>query len=100
MKIEYCLSDDLRVITHGINGEIWIWAYPIDTLNVALEVAENIINGATTIDYEQVESVHIVSDTTGKEILTCAPDDLDYEDWNFNEDEGFDPYMGCYTDDC
>ena len=22
------------------------------------------------------------------------------EDWGYNEDEGFDPYLGCYTDDC
>lgn len=21
-------------------------------------------------------------------------------DWGFNEDMGYDPYMGCYTDDC
>ena len=21
-------------------------------------------------------------------------------DWNYNEDEGFDPYEGCYTYDC
>ena len=27
-------------------------------------------------------------------------DDPDFEDWGFNEDDGFDPYMGCYTDDC
>jgi len=23
-----------------------------------------------------------------------------YEDWGYNEDEGFDPYAGCYTWDC
>ena len=22
------------------------------------------------------------------------------EDWGYDEDMGFDPYMGCYTDDC
>ena len=22
------------------------------------------------------------------------------EDWSYNEDEGFDPYLGCYTEDC
>lgn len=26
-------------------------------------------------------------------------EDLD-EDWGYNEDMGFDPYLGCYTDDC
>lgn len=24
----------------------------------------------------------------------------DYPELDFNEDFGFDPYMGCYTDDC
>ena len=28
-------------------------------------------------------------------------DEDDYDpDWGYNEDMGFDPYMGCYTDDC
>lgn len=26
-------------------------------------------------------------------------EDYDY-DWGYNEDEGFDPYEGCYTWDC
>ena len=26
-------------------------------------------------------------------------EDYDY-DWGYNEDEGFDPYMGCYSYDC
>lgn len=28
-----------------------------------------------------------------------APED-EPEDWGYNEDEGFDPYEGCYTWDC
>ena len=27
-------------------------------------------------------------------------EDLDDCDWGYNEDMGFDPYLGCYTDDC
>ena len=28
-------------------------------------------------------------------------DEDDYDcDWGYNEDMGFDPYMGCYSDDC
>lgn len=29
-------------------------------------------------------------------------DDEPYEDddWGYNEDEGFDPYLGCFTGDC
>lgn len=26
--------------------------------------------------------------------------DGSYEDWGYNEDEGFDPYSGTYTYDC
>lgn len=26
--------------------------------------------------------------------------DSDYDDWGYNEDCGFDPYLGCFTDDC
>ena len=27
-------------------------------------------------------------------------DEEDEPDWDYNEDMGFDPYLGCYTDDC
>lgn len=27
-------------------------------------------------------------------------DDGAYDDWGYNEDEGFDPYLGEYTWDC
>ena len=42
---------------------------------------------------------------TGELYATCWGDDEfipeeDYGDWDYNEDEGFDPYMGEYTWDC
>ena len=27
-------------------------------------------------------------------------EEMGWTDWGYNEDMGFDPYMGCYTDDC
>ena len=33
------------------------------------------------------------------EYLDDEGEDYDY-DWGYNEDEGFDPYAGCYTWDC
>ena len=27
-------------------------------------------------------------------------EDDEFLDWDYNEDMGFDPYLGCYTDDC
>ena len=42
---------------------------------------------------------------TGEVYASCSWDDEsipeeDYSDWDYNEDEGFDPYLGQYTWDC
>lgn len=45
---------------------------------------------------------------TGELYATCSWDEEDvpeedygtWDDWGYNEDEGFDPYMGEYTWDC
>ena len=37
-------------------------------------------------------------DPTEDELLPEDAEDLG--DWDYNEDMGFDPYLGCYTDDC
>lgn len=29
-----------------------------------------------------------------------SSEDFEDSDWGYNEDEGFDPYEGCYTYDC
>lgn len=29
-----------------------------------------------------------------------AAEEMGWDDWGYNEDMGYDPYMGCYTDDC
>lgn len=54
------------------------------------------------MDYEmdfddQMEDMY--EDMEGFEYLESEVDDCDY-DWGYNEDEGFDPYAGCYTWDC
>lgn len=36
--------------------------------------------------------------TADDDVKRRDPDDWD--DWDFNEDCGYDPYLGCYTDDC
>lgn len=40
---------------------------------------------------------------TGEVVMSFVPDEEDTTedaDWDYNEDMGFDPYLGCYTDDC
>ena len=47
-------------------------------------------------DYEYFESYEEVVDDyfVDEEYVDDDPD------WGYNEDMGFDPYLGCYTDDC
>lgn len=62
--------------------------------------------GETLFAPEFVETVLVTDSNTGELIAECAPDpkisnEDDYDpDWGYNEDMGFDPYMGCYSDDC
>ena len=46
-------------------------------------------------------------DNNGELLLECSKDvdiepqeEEDWDDWGYNEDEGYDPYEGCYTYDC
>ena len=47
---------------------------------------------------EGVSTVVCIDIDTG-EVVTEVASDPD-PDWGYNEDMGYDPYMGCYTDDC
>ena len=39
---------------------------------------------------------------TGEVVATVLPEItfIDNGNWGYNEDMGFDPYLGCYTNDC
>lgn len=80
------------------------WEAPFDfhSINDALAYAENEID-------VRLQALHAsIWDTqTGELYVTCSAEgaedpeeENDFSDWDYNEDMGFDPYMGCYTDDC
>lgn len=46
------------------------------------------------------ENVAIVDDLTGEVLWDACSEDEDCEPADIDDDCGFDPYMGCYTDDC
>lgn len=63
------------------------------TTEVLLDLCEAMarnVDGADAILVTDMDTGEIVCD------LDLTPD----PDWGYNEDMGFDPYMGCYTDDC
>lgn len=73
---------------------------------------------ARFIDYKMEQDSEVIGGVicdfdTGEIVATFKPDELDDyaqecmehaddcdPDWGYNEDMGYDPYMGCYTDDC
>ena len=72
-------------------------------LNEVLDFVEHIFGNDTLFNGEWVNCVHVINSDTGELIAECEPDlpPIDDDcDWDFNEDMGYDPYMGCYTDDC
>ncbi len=80
------------------------------TLTDTLEYVDCIFNDATMFHCECVDSVSIIDSDTGELIAECEPErsheieekiNLDLDSvWGFNEDEGFNPYEGCYDYDC
>ena len=81
----------------------WEAPYDFSSINDALSYAEEQIDVA-----QQALGATIYETDTGIVLAHCSWDDEstpeeDYgawDDWNYNEDEGFDPYLGEYTWDC
>lgn len=64
---------------------------PADVLHeLCVTLFEN-IEGASTV---------VVLDMDTGEMVAETAEPYDDPDWDYNEDMGYDPYMGCYSDDC
>jgi len=80
------------------------WKDSFKSLSEAISTADFILYD---IYPQTAEKVVIWDSNTGEVLAECSRDDDDnFEDkepdcdWDYNEDMGFDPYMGCYSDDC
>lgn len=70
---------------------LWDDMVPADVLHdLCVTLFEN-TEGASTVVCINIDTGEVVAEAAEEE-----PD----PDWGFNEDMGYDPYMGCYTDDC
>ena len=96
--IEYATFCEATV--YEKNGDSWSYNYTFKTLKDALDWADFQIE-SRPISFE-IEKIYIIDSDTGELLATCAPDEeIDNDpDWGYNEDMGFDPYLGCCTDDC
>jgi len=106
-KLYYCEKMTLHILALGMESSIDLGD---TTLESALEYVNHIFNDSTMFRAERVSHVHIINSLTGELIATCEPDSLtdkyQYDNWReddgilYDEDMGFDPYLGCYSDDC
>ncbi len=105
MKTILHYSEKMTLCVHalGITATIDLGCKSLDD---TLGYVDCIFGDATMFHGESVDCVHIINSETGELIAECTPDPKDsnedaYDpDWDYNEDMGFDPYMGCYSDDC
>jgi hypothetical protein len=51
-------------------------------------------------EFDNLEGAQDFAVEYGEEDTWITSDDDGPEDWDYNEDEGYDPYAGCYTWDC
>jgi hypothetical protein len=100
MKVHIYNSARSFLVSYWNDDSEWEDALPYSDIDSAVAAAENEIDVR-----QQAIGAHIIDAETGEIYVTCTWDDdsipeEDYGDWDYNEDIGFDPYMGCYTDDC
>ena len=106
-KIEY--STRCVITIHDRLGGSWEYMPVYTKLQDALDDCARIIDGEEMIwKREDIENVFVTDADTGELLADCAPEHWDEDeddepncgDWDYNEDFGFDPYLGCCTDDC
>ena len=107
--LHYSTFMTLYVYAYGMTAMIDLGC---KSLEDTLDFVQHIFDDDTFIHGETVDTIHVIDSKTGELIAECEPDkeandseswptpEEIFDDWGYNEDEGFDPYLGCYTDDC
>lgn len=108
MNVEITYATPCECTLHTVDGESWTYNHRFTILGEAILWARKQIDESRVFD---IENINISDMNTGELLAVCTPDivsgptavededDWD-DDWGYNEDEGYDPYLGCYTDDC
>lgn len=110
MKINLTYGSSYEIVITTKTADVFRYDISNAPLQVAVDFVESVFADETAIRSGLVADALICDANTGEILAECAPDP-DYEesnfenenydsDWGYNEDMGYDPYMGCYTDDC
>lgn len=97
--LHYSTFMTLHVHALGMTAMVDMGCKP---LNEVLDFIDHIFNDDTMFCGKYVQKVVVTDTNTAELIAECDPDrdDKTCDDWDYNEDMGFDPYLGCYSDDC
>ena len=103
MKIHIINNARSFIVSYWNDDASWEDPNPYSTIDAAVAAAENKIDVR-----QQAIGAHILDTETGEIYVTCYWEDESvpeedcgaWDDWGYNEDEGFDPYLGEYTFDC
>lgn len=110
MKTEICYGSHFEILINTTD-ERFSFDFGSGTLGQAIQWAELVFEGHhELLRATAIKEIIICDAHTGEILAECTPDSDNEEsifenenydpDWGYNEDMGFDPYMGCYTDDC
>ena len=107
ITLTYGSAFEIRITT--IVGDVFTNEFGSGTLQEAVDYVKGFFDDLTAIREEDIRQILIIDSHTG-EILAecyhdpeCGPTEVNFEnenydpDWGYNEDVGFDPYLGCYT---
>ena len=114
ITLHYSTFMTLYVYACGMTVTIDMECKPLDEI---LDFVQSIFDDKTFFHGDSVEQVCVIDSKTGELIAECVPDkevnndaeswptpeeifDEKYDDWAYNEDMGFDAYLGDYTYDC
>lgn len=105
MTCEIMYATTCKATVTDTLGDHWEYQTEFHNLKDAINWATFMIDdGAGLIHKDSILGIVIWDVNTGEVLAECTPDtpnsEENYEDWDYNEDMGFDPYLGCYTDDC
>ena len=102
VTLEYSTHMTLNVHTLGMIATIDFGA---STLENALDYVQSIFDDDTMFHGDTVGCVHITDSNTGELIAMCERESTNDNDYDAVDDYcdyeiGFDPYLGCYSEDC
>lgn len=107
MKTELYYSTKITACVTTVRGNVFNYEFfPYATLEECKRWAKNALDDdIVEIPAHLISIITFIDSETGEILMTCERDDDEENaefplDWNYNEDEGFDPYEGGYTYDC